>query len=428
MEIEIIKAALAENKKISGWKIVRSEKQGNQIFGVHEKIETARVVDSETTAITVYVDHDEKTGNSTFSLYASDDYDELKEKAEKAAERALLIFDEKYPLPEKSTTTADVGERSSKERFADAEKAYFAVQKAVEKMKGEGCAVNAVEIFVTDSFTTVENSNGLKKQSFGTEIMIEAIPTCNGKEQSVELYEALHYETADENRIESDVETALKDVKARLEAQKPEHSVSCPIIFRAQEINELFDNILSDADYATVYSHGNLHSVGDDIRKQAAAGDITVTLKGEIPGCTASRKFDGDGVDYCDVTVIKNGILENNYGGSRFAYYLGGKPTGANPCTEIAAGKLSEKEILSGNRLEIASMSGLQVDLYNDYIGGEVRLAYLTENGKTTPVTGISISGSLSEVLGSFEFSSERVTRATYYGPKYAKADKLTIY
>lgn len=73
-------------------------------------------------------------------------------------------------------------------------------------------------------------------------------------------------------------------------------------------------------------------------------------------------------------------------------------------------------------------MSGLQVDLYNDYIGGEVRLAYLTENGKTTPVTGISISGSLSEVLGSFEFSSERVTRATYYGPKYAKADKLTIY
>ena len=47
MEIEIIKAALAENKKISGWKIVRSEKQGNQIFGVHEKIETARVANSQ---------------------------------------------------------------------------------------------------------------------------------------------------------------------------------------------------------------------------------------------------------------------------------------------------------------------------------------------------------------------------------------------
>lgn len=66
MEIEIIKAALAENKKISGWKIVRSEKKGNQLFGVHEKIETARVVDTETTAITVYVDHDSKTGSSTF--------------------------------------------------------------------------------------------------------------------------------------------------------------------------------------------------------------------------------------------------------------------------------------------------------------------------------------------------------------------------
>lgn len=98
MEIEIIKAALAENKKISGWKIVRSEKKGNQLFGVHEKIETARVVDTETTAITVYVDHDSKTGSSTFSLYASDDCEELKIKADKAAGRALLIFDEKYPL------------------------------------------------------------------------------------------------------------------------------------------------------------------------------------------------------------------------------------------------------------------------------------------------------------------------------------------
>lgn len=427
MQTEIIKAALAENEKISAWKIVRAEKKSDQIFGVHDKIETARVSDGESTSITVYVDHDGKTGSSTFSLFASDDEGVLKEKAEKAACRALLVFDEKYSLPEKGELI--VNEKSDEESgFADAEKAYFAVRAAVEKAKGDGCDVNAVEIFVNRTIVTVENSNGLKKSRAGREIMIEAIPTCNGKEQSVELYQALHYEKADEKQIENDVYAALKDVKARLQAVKPDVKIACPIIFRAQEINELFDNILGDADYATVYSHGNLRSVGDDIRKDATKGHITVTLKGEIPDCTASRKFDGDGTDYTDVTVIRGGVIAANYGGHRFAGYLGGKPTGANPNAEIEAGNLSSDEILSGDRLEIASMSGLQIDLYNDYIGGEVRLAYLTQNGITTPVTGISLSGSLSEVLGTLEFSLERVHRENYFGPKYAKVSKLTVY
>ena len=57
-----------------------------------------------------------------------------------------------------------------------------------------------------------------------------------------------------------------------------------------------------------------------------------------------------------------------------------------------------------------------------------MRLAYLTQNGITTPVTGISLSGSLSEVLGTLEFSTERVHRENYFGPKYAKVSKLTVY
>ena len=426
MQIEVIKKALSDCEKISGWKIARSENETNQLFGVHEKIETARVAKSENTSVTVYVDHDGKTGSSTFSVYASDDENDLKAKTEKAAARALLIFDEQYTLPEKGLLK--FGNASVEDGFAQAEKAYFAVMKAVDRMRGEGCAVNAVEIFVNRKSVRILNSNGLDKESAGGEIMIECIPTCNGKEQSVELYRALHYEKIDEKLIENDVYAALCDVKARLDAQKPLKIEACPVIFRAQEIKELFENLIGDADYSTVYSHGNLYSVGDDIRKNAVAGDITVTLKGEIAGCTESRKFDGDGTEYKDVTVIKSGVVAANYGGHRFAGYLGKQPTGANPCMEIAAGNLSKESILSGDRLEIASMSGLQVDLYNDYIGGEVRLAYLTADGKTQPVTGISISGSLSAVLGTVEFSSDRVARENYFGPEYAKAGKLTVY
>ena len=65
-------------------------------------------------------------------------------------------------------------------------------------------------------------------------------------------------------------------------------------------------------------------------------------------------------------------------------------------------------------------MSGIQVDLLSDYIGGEVRLGYYYDGEKVTPVTGISISGSLSLVLKNMYLSKEMDQKDQYYGPKLA--------
>ena len=62
-------------------------------------------------------------------------------------------------------------------------------------------------------------------------------------------------------------------------------------------------------------------------------------------------------------------------------------------------------------------MSGIQVDLYNDYIGGEIRLAYYFDGEKTLPVTGISMSGKLSRVLSAMRLSNQSVTEGAYEGP-----------
>ena len=62
-------------------------------------------------------------------------------------------------------------------------------------------------------------------------------------------------------------------------------------------------------------------------------------------------------------------------------------------------------------------MSGLQLDLYNDYIGGEIRLAYRHDGEKVTPVTGISMSAKLSDVLGSMRLSEKRDVSGSYEGP-----------
>jgi len=73
-------------------------------------------------------------------------------------------------------------------------------------------------------------------------------------------------------------------------------------------------------------------------------------------------------------------------------------------------------------------MSGLQVDFYSDYIGGEVRLAYYHAGGKVVPVTGISISGKLSQVLESIRFSMETTVAGGYNGPKMALVQDMKIF
>ena len=63
------------------------------------------------------------------------------------------------------------------------------------------------------------------------------------------------------------------------------------------------------------------------------------------------------------------------------------------------------------------SLSGLQLDLYNDYIGGEIRLAYYFDGEKTVPVTGISMSGKLSAVLAGMRLSEKTEISGAYDGP-----------
>ena len=72
-------------------------------------------------------------------------------------------------------------------------------------------------------------------------------------------------------------------------------------------------------------------------------------------------------------------------------------------------------------------MSGLQLDVYNDYIGGEVRLAYYCDGNTITPITGISISGKLSDALSSVRLSDTLIQTGRYKGPKLALFQGIEI-
>lgn len=405
---------------VSDYKIVNTKKQSYELFFVHSKLETVRKAESDVNVVTVYCDHDGKRGNSSFQVTASMTDEQLTSKISSAVANAKLVFDEPYVLPEGEGINGEVSSNLSK--FDEKEVAARVASAVGRANVIEGCDINALEVFVVKTTTHIVNSVGLNRQQTAYTLNVEAIPTANGKGESVELFETYTLKELDESRLEMELTNRLCDVKARLSAKKPEEPLACPVIFNAYELRTLFSELIFNANYAAVYSRANTLSVGDALQSAPLHDKLNITMG-------ADSLFDlNDGGSLKDKQIVKDGQLVGLYGSHRFAQYLGEDATGELGLIQVGLGSVSSKEMLSTPHLELIYLSGLQVDLNNDYIGGEIRLAYYFDGNKKRPVTGIAMSGKLSEVLNTAVLSSEQTTFGCYTGPEKIQLSGIKIY
>ena len=415
---------LKNTSGISDWKVNAVRTESTELFFVHKNLETVRSTDTNELKVTVYVAHDEKLGEATFSVYASYDEATIVEEIEKAKKKANIIGNQAYSIPEN-----EVGEYVSKSNFADYTPHHLAslISKACfEADKVEGGSINALEIFVYKDIVSVKNSRGIDKTQVKYRAMVEAIPTFNGAE-SVELYEQYNFTEFDHALVVEEISKKMHEVKDRYEAKAPEGKLSCPVVLDAPELEQLIGNFIGSLNFSSVYQHSNAFNVGDDIQKDASGDRLTVTMCAQMTGSVRSSAFDSDGVTLIDRKIIEGGKATALWGGTRFAQYLGEVPTGNLGCISVECGTLTDEQKTSAPYFRCASMSGLQVDIYNDYIGGEVRLGYYFDGEKEVPVTGISISGKLSGALANMHLSNEAVTYEDYNGPKCALFEGIEI-
>ena len=409
---------LGKNSRVSDYKINISRKESYELFFVKGKLETVRRTNTCDKEVTVYVDHGEFKGESQFFVYPSTTPEQIAAKIDEAVEKALLINNKSFTLP-----GAEQGEYLVESNFASFDPADLAakISKAVfTANQVENASLNSVEIFINKYTETVVNSRGLHKTQSRYDAMVEAIPTYNGPEQSVELYEQYNFGSLDEEALVREIAGKMAEVKARYEAVKPENIDDCKVILNTLELANLFSNITYDLNYSSVYSHANLFKKGDKIQKNPLGDRIGITMAGELPGNIRSSKFDADGMSLGSIRLVEDGTALNYYGANRYGQYLGENPTGNLRCMCVDAGTAKTDEFSQGPYLEVISMSGLQVDFYSDYIGGEVRLAYYHDGEKIIPVTGVSISGKLEDVLNKLRLSETTAVHNGYQGPDKA--------
>ncbi len=412
-----IEKLLKQNKSIDAWVLYDERVESYELFFVHKALETVRATDTESLSVTVYKVHDGKIGTASFKIYASTTEKEADEKINAAAKKASLISNEYYELPKDEKLLGEI--RSSFADYAPGDIASRMAEAVFSADMLDFGSINALEIFINKHIVTVKNSCGIDKTETKYSSLIEAIPTWNDGE-SVELYEAIRSSDFDFDKVKEEIEAKMREVRDRGLAEAPASKLTCPVVIPAKELSGLFGEIAGGLDYYSVYTHSNPFSEGDEIQKNCTGDKITLKMCGRINGSVASALFDGAGTTLVDTEIIKDGKVTSYYGTHRFAQYLGKEATGDLRCISALPGTLTEKELASAPYFECVSMSGIQVDVYNDYIGGEVRLAYYFDGEKKIPTTGISISGKLSDALSSLRLSNEVTQSGRYEGPKLA--------
>ena len=416
---DIIKC-LKANKKVSDYEITFKTTESRELFYVLKHLEINRAVNIEEAAVDIYVDGKETKGSSMIVITSADNISSLKKKIDAAVKKASVVTNKYYPLAKK---TVNIKEKQGKKINLNdvACKVARAVYKADTYKQGW---INSCEIFVSSVRRELLTSKGINHVSYSNVCQVEIIPTWKNKDEEFELLRFV--ETSDFNYAE-----ITKQAKEILELSKHRSNAvkistldipkDVKVLVQDEMLRNLVNNFSDDATYGNLFLKQNHYIVKDLISDTK----FNMTLKPVVKGCLASSKYDSNGVVLKSKQIIKEGKLVSNWGGIRFAHYLGVKnPTGAIPCVTIDAPSYDYKK---EKHIIVEAFSAPQLEGFSGYFGGEVRLALYFDGKKYIPITGFAISGNIYEAIKDVKFSKEKTSSHNYAGPRYMIFSNLSI-
>jgi predicted Zn-dependent protease len=299
--------------------------------------------------------------------------------------------------------------------------ALVAVQKALYKNDiYQNGGINSAEIFINKTTTRIINSEGVdvtfEKYSSEIECITQWL-----EEQDVELFNLFKYEDLNEELIEENVKDAIELTKWRVKAKESVKSGNYRVLLRKAALKSFFGYYIENASAVAIYNNISKFKVGESVQGNDIKGDkVNITLDGANP-------YDIDGVKLEKVNIIEEGILKTYHGSERFCYYLNINTTGVLDNVTVQCGEKSIEEMKTEPYLELLAFSDFQMDSLTGDFAGEIRLGFIFDGEKVTPVTGGSISGNIRKVQNNMHLSKENFIDCNFNGPKALELVNVNI-
>ena len=409
---EQILAALRQ-LDISVYQLEEDRAESLECFYIRKNLDLKRSTDVTEIRVTVYRDFEKDgkrmRGSSTVQIHPGMNAEEIRDALAGAYRVAALVSNPWYELPagqkeEPVRSRSGLAERSLEENMRLITEALFAPDRY------EDVFLNSAEVFVRKNFRHIVNSSGVDVAYEVYDLWGEYVVQCV-EPQDVESYHQFSYRDMETEALKKDVEEALEMTRTRALAVSAPVSGTYTLLLSGQNVKTVLNYYLNRANTSMVYQKFSDYAEGAAVQGERIEGDaLTIELKAKDP-------YSPEGIPMQDRLLMEKGVLRTLHGGARSGWYLGVRPTGTYRSIAVPVGETPLEQLKEGPCLHVVSFSDFQMNELTGHFGGEIRLAFLYENGTVTPLTGGSVNGSLMEVQGHMTFSKERYRSADYEGP-----------
>lgn len=387
--------------------------KASELYFIKKTLDAKRKVSTRTCTLTLYRDFEADgakfTGHAELTLGGGMSDEEIKKKILSGYDAALYVKNPYYPLPQACRQSASCDD-------IDTDSAALACKQAIFSADvREDSFINSCEIFAKYKKTRITTSEG-GDVSFCTSLVDGEIVAGSKFPEDSELVELFEHSTKELDELKSKSAQLLSDAAERARAKKLCDVGQYDIILCSAYVREMLGYTLWRSKAENIYS-----GYSDASRGQVQRGNIPdMTL---VP----TEAFSSEGVRMRELELCRDGEIKNITGNARHCYYLDTPVTGSYTKIKAVAEGVAQNKLTEGKVLYIKSFSDFQFDPLDGYFGGEVRLAYLYDNGTRIPVTGFSVSGSYNDTCESFEYSEESCSEYTYLGPAAMKIKNVSI-
>lgn len=421
--IQRIKNALARCG-VGLWRINESVEETAELFFVKRQLDTRRSKDVRKYDVTVFRDvaapggERPARGFTSVRLIASMDDAQIDRELEGAYYAAQFAANPYFDLadPARAPMAEKAGELAAAPLAQSAGKmarALFAPD------VHQDAFVNSAELFVSRSAHRILSSEGTDVSYTSAKVCGEFVVQCRAPED-VEIHSTFEYDQLAEQALSAKVAESLAFVRDRARAQKILKTGQYDLILSGNAVAEVLSYYVSRSSASSVYARYSTWRTGEDVQGETAGERLSLTLRSTDP-------YSAEGIPMADLPLLEGGTLNAYHGPNRFCRYLGVKPTGVYEKFSCANGTAPFEALKQGPVLWAVTFSDFQMDAMSGHFGGEIRLAYLIEDGRAAPVTGGSVNGSILDAQRDLTFSSERYVTARYDGPYALRLKGVSI-
>ena len=418
--LEILRASGAD-----AWEVTDRKERGWEFYFIRHQLDQNRCKEVETYQVKVYrrFEDGKFLGSAGAPVPPDASEEEMRRIVAGLCQDALYVRNPSYTLNQPADVPA---EEESPVNLKAVSEAFLKAMRSLPETDTED--LNSYEIFVSEIRRRFLSSEGIDVTAVYPSSTVEAVVNARRDGREIELYRLYTCGTCDPDQLARDLGETLRLGRDKLVAENTPAEGKADVVFSTDASCEIYNWFIDRMSASMVYRGISDWKIGQPIAGSFSGDKVTVRALRFLPNSSGNARFDEEGAPTRDMTILEDCVPAHFYGSRQFSQYLGLEDSFIPGNFEVTGGTASAEELRTGRFLEVVEFSDFQVDPLNGDMAGEIRLAYWHDgSGSVRPVSGGSVSGTLSELVSGLRCSKESRQYDTLRIPAVTRLQGVTV-